>query len=586
MKNPKMKRLLSHFLLLPDNAANQLIRLSKRPVKSAVLSLAFLLWLALAYAHRDTVRHLAAGLFSALLAPQAVIVLLLPAFFLLYPHLAKQSRAVQVGVAFIGSLCLLEWLMWALPPLITHWQLNEYPNTQHFWNTGIILLASAPVAFTLWRFRDGNQSKDINLKEFQKISEWVMGIHFSDHTQTRHAETLSGSLKNHAAQSNDKFAAPSNTSSYTFSKQDGATGLQIAAIYNLLPFYRGDYGRDFEKPALHLLLCAWEMLQHDALQAFRQSNDTDIRRNLITVLQQRANSPLGQAITRVLLACGYNKKPLLHRHPEVLQGICLSGMNLGLKGIETEILAKTLFCGQDWSNAQLQGMQCLDEEIRFDFSNVKLNGADLSYASRDFFTRADFVQSELNDAKLTCTTIHRADFSHSLLFKTDFSYSEIRNTCFADAHLSFAIFLNAHFFQTDFSRANVGLVDFAKSTFNYGNFANADLRETNFKNLNLILSNFMFVRYLSAEQLLESESCKACLIDAKTFDRFSPKEQGQLRQHGMISIYLGSQPITQKLICNSQVHQACLSYPAAEVPYSIDLDKTRAANPDWDISIL
>ena len=46
-----------------------------------------------------------------------------------------------------------------------------------FWNF-IILIVSAPVAFAIWHFRDENnkqqienQRKDINLKEFQKLSE-------------------------------------------------------------------------------------------------------------------------------------------------------------------------------------------------------------------------------------------------------------------------------------------------------------------------------------------------------------------------------------------------------------------------------
>ncbi|EJS89439.1 hypothetical protein AAUPMB_06183, partial [Pasteurella multocida subsp. multocida str. Anand1_buffalo] len=47
----------------------------------------------------------------------------------------------------------------------------------------------------------------------------------------------------------------------TFSKKDGAVGLQIAAIYNLLPFYRGEHGESFKKPALNLLLSAWLALQ-------------------------------------------------------------------------------------------------------------------------------------------------------------------------------------------------------------------------------------------------------------------------------------------------------------------------------------
>ncbi|MDO4643170.1 MAG: hypothetical protein Q4A74_04955 [Cardiobacteriaceae bacterium] len=53
--------------------------------------------------------------------------------------------------------------------------------------TFITLLTSAPVAFMVWHFRDENtrqqiehQRKDVNLKEFQKIAEWVSGLHFQE----------------------------------------------------------------------------------------------------------------------------------------------------------------------------------------------------------------------------------------------------------------------------------------------------------------------------------------------------------------------------------------------------------------------
>ena len=54
------------------------------------------------------------------------------------------------------------------------------------WNL-IILIVSSPVAFVIWHFRDENnrqqienQRKDINLKEFQKLSEWVSGAHLPE----------------------------------------------------------------------------------------------------------------------------------------------------------------------------------------------------------------------------------------------------------------------------------------------------------------------------------------------------------------------------------------------------------------------
>ncbi|MDO5357074.1 MAG: hypothetical protein Q4E77_06215, partial [Conchiformibius sp.] len=83
----------------------------------------------------------------------------------------RLPRSVQVCCAFALSLLLLEGLMLLLPVLQSHWHLDKkFWETGAFW-TSAMLLVSAPVAFVVWRFRDENQSKDINLKEFQKISE-------------------------------------------------------------------------------------------------------------------------------------------------------------------------------------------------------------------------------------------------------------------------------------------------------------------------------------------------------------------------------------------------------------------------------
>ena len=88
----------------------------------------------------------------------------------------------------------------------------------------LLLLIGLPSAFVLWAFRDANasaalenQRKDINLKEFQEI-------------QLRAAGALDEKLPASARQT-----------------------LQIAAIHQLRPFLRGEYGKSFRLPAWELL---------------------------------------------------------------------------------------------------------------------------------------------------------------------------------------------------------------------------------------------------------------------------------------------------------------------------------------------
>jgi uncharacterized protein YjbI with pentapeptide repeats len=98
----------------------------------------------------------------------------------------------------------------------------------------ILLLIGVPSAFVLWAFRDHNaksalenQRKDINLKEFQEI-------------QLRAAGGLDEKLPAKARQT-----------------------LQVAAIYQLRPFLRGEYGSSFRRPAWELLKALLATSAHD-----------------------------------------------------------------------------------------------------------------------------------------------------------------------------------------------------------------------------------------------------------------------------------------------------------------------------------
>ena len=90
-----------------------------------------------------------------------------------------QSNAVKVLCA--GAMSIIIFVLAYLAAIR-----NSDSNSVGYWNF-IILIVSAPVAFVIWHFRDENnrqqienQRKDINLKEFQKLSEWVSGVHLPE----------------------------------------------------------------------------------------------------------------------------------------------------------------------------------------------------------------------------------------------------------------------------------------------------------------------------------------------------------------------------------------------------------------------
>lgn len=90
-----------------------------------------------------------------------------------------QSNAVKVLCA--GAMSVIIFVLAYLAAIK-----NSDSNSVGYWNF-IVLIVSAPVAFVIWHFRDENnrqqienQRKDINLKEFQKLSEWVSGAHLPE----------------------------------------------------------------------------------------------------------------------------------------------------------------------------------------------------------------------------------------------------------------------------------------------------------------------------------------------------------------------------------------------------------------------
>ena len=122
-----------------------------------------------------------------------------------------------------------------------------------FW-TFFAVIISAPTLFIVWHFRDvnnaqeiENQRKDVNLKEFQKIAEWVGGVHINNNDDNYETED---------------FLKRSNFD--TYDKHNGAIALQIASIYSLEPFLQGKYGDTFKNPTLNLIKSSWQaLLQHD-----------------------------------------------------------------------------------------------------------------------------------------------------------------------------------------------------------------------------------------------------------------------------------------------------------------------------------
>ena len=360
-----------------------------------------------------------------------------------------------------------------------------------FWNF-IILIVSAPVAFAIWHFRDENnrqqienQRKDINLKEFQKLSEWVSGAHLPE-IKTVSKTTQKSSLKDgeeiteQTTEQSEEYAKKPDTAHFdTFSKRDGAVALQISAIYNLLPFFRGDYGESFRRPAFNLLKSAWQAMQQESLDQLRVDNLSDeAQKNIFNELQEKANSPMGVALTHVLLSLDQeNKKLNLQDFPEMLINICLAGMNFQLNDVfKTKSHLSSLdlsgadFRAAEFTEAQLQKAILTKADLQganLDFADLQgadLQGADLQGAK---LQGADLQGADLQGANLDLADLQGANLDFADLQGADLQGADLQGAKLQGAKLYVAKLQGADLQGADLQGANLQFAKLQNAYFNW-----------------------------------------------------------------------------------------------------------------------
>ena len=418
-----------------------------------------------------------------------------------------------------------------------------------YWNF-IILIVSSPVAFVIWHFRDENsrqqienQRKDINLKEFQKLSEWVSGAHLPEIKIVEKNITKSSfTTDNESAASPEKKITeqteecskeygqkPDTAHSDTFGKWDGAVALQISAIYNLLPFFRGDYGESFRLPAFNLLKSAWQAMQQGELNKLnnlklREQENTisisiiqkkdipikktkkeiisnprkkahipmditikkgrdisinqekdipirEIKKDIISNLRKKAHSPMGIALTHVLLSQNRENTQLnLQDFPEMILNLCLAGMDFSIK--HNKIISPSII--------ESTGIYLSEIKLsRINLSRINLSGVDLSGVnlSGAILFKTILSGANLSNADLSGTILSNAILSSANLSDSDLSGTILFNAILSYANLSGANLSGANLSGANLSGANLSTANFSNNT----NLKNADLRHCYFQ---------------------------------------------------------------------------------------------------------
>ena len=385
------------------------------------------------------------------------------------------------------------------------------------WNF-IILVVSAPVAFAIWHFRDENnrqqienQRKDINLKEFQKLSEWVSGAHLPE-IKTIDKTTQKEGLKDkgeidgelqlieRTTEKTEEYGKKPHAEGFdTFGKREGAVALQISAVYNLLPFFRGDYGESFRRPAFNLLKSAWQAMQQDSLKKWETENLSDDQQQaIIEELRRKAESPMGVALTHVLLSLDQKNMQLtLRDFPEMLPNLCLAGMNFHLSGVDEK--------ARDWSGLNLSGVDFRGVHLKeVQFEKSQLDGANLQNAY-------------LLEANLQNVDLSRANLQNAYLLEANLQ----------NANLSEANLQNAYLLEANLQNANLWLAKLQNADLTEANLQNADLTKANLQNANLSFANLQNAN-LSFANLQNANLSEANLQNAKLL--FTELQNANLRR--------------------------------------------------------
>ena len=354
------------------------------------------------------------------------------------------------------------------------------------WNF-IILVVSAPVAFAIWHFRDENnrqqienQRKDINLKEFQKLSEWVSGAHLPeiktiDKTTQKEGLKDKGEIEGEfqlierTTEKTEEYGKKPHAEGFdTFGKREGAVALQISAVYNLLPFFRGDYGESFRRPAFNLLKSAWQAMQQDSLKKWETANSSSNKqREIFRELRRKAVSPMGVALTHVLLSLNQKNTQLnLRDFPEMLPNLCLAGMIFHLSGVDEK--------ARDWSGLNLSGVNFRGAYLRkVQFEKSQLNRADLQYT--------DLTEAELQNATLSFAKLQYADLTEANLQNANLSGAELQNADLLGAELQNADLWFANLQHTNLSRVKLQHADLSRANLQHTNLSGAELQNADLR---------------------------------------------------------------------------------------------------------
>ena len=251
-----------------------------------------------------------------------------------------QQRALWVLLAGLVSLGLVACLIFLLcapediEEAVCKLLLGNTPSAG-FWSI-VYSVCIAPIAYVLWWFRDTNQlwqienqRKDINLKDFQKLSEWASGSTLVEEEITTTGDGEVNTIKS--------TRPPASETAQSGTRRRGSEVLQIASVQQLGSYLLGENGQQFQRAALDLLIALWQSqtqdLRSEASSIFNQPHPDNVSELIEPWLKKLAKvreSDLERAITHALLA---KENRALLQLSKYLPKQVLTGLSTQLPGL-------------------------------------------------------------------------------------------------------------------------------------------------------------------------------------------------------------------------------------------------------------
>ena len=386
-------------------------------------------------------------------------------FFTLFHSIVQARWLWIILISFISGLAVYSIIGEKIGSFLALLSQEKYQfeilKSAGIWNF-ITLVIAIPTAFLIWFYRDQNNRqiienarKDVNLKDFQKLSELAAGLHLVEDKVIQSEKNSNGVIEKTKIR---ESASVTEGDTISISRRDGAISLQIAAVYQMKAFLIGEYGKHFQRPAFQLLLSLWRAIVWTHISALEGINLSS--RNFVVdwkiKLSQHTKMPLPLAIRTILTS---DQGHMFREHSSDLQGITFAGIMLKNADFGHLNLNETNFVGID-----------------FEVVNFRYTECNLSNFTGAVLSDVDFYRADLKFSKFIYADLYGVNFTKANMIHTNFIGGRFQDVIFKNSKLSYSDFEGAWLIQVDLSGADLEGVDFKGAEFTNVKFD----KETNF----------------------------------------------------------------------------------------------------------